>query len=107
MLDFAHPPTLLVKHGIVDHAADGQFRIILDGIIFEVFVPAIAVEQVLPIWIALADGAAKAQNHRRRLDIQWFIVLDNSNRFTYIQRRQIHLHGLQKKTQAELLEKLS
>ena len=43
MLHFPDTPAFLVQHEVVDDAADGQLRIVLDWIILEVFVAAVPV----------------------------------------------------------------
>src|ERR1051326_1244238 len=58
VFDFPNTPSFLVKHGVVDDAADGQLGILVDGIIFEILVAAVAIHQVLPIGVALANPAA-------------------------------------------------
>ena len=57
-------PALLVEHRVVDHAADGQLGVLLDRIVLEVLVAAVAVEQVAPVRVALADAAAERERHR-------------------------------------------
>ena len=47
------PPALLVKHQVVDDAADRQLGILLDRIVLQVFVAAVAVHQELPLRVAL------------------------------------------------------
>ena len=81
MFDAADTPTFLVEHQVVDHAAEGQFRVFFDGIVLQVFVPAIAVHQIFPVRITRADAAAERQAHGRALDIERLVVLEHANRF--------------------------
>ena len=60
VLDLSDAPAFLVKHWIVDDTADGELGILLDGIVLEIFVAAIAIEQVTPLGIAGANAAAAA-----------------------------------------------
>ena len=56
VFDFSHTPAFMVKHWVVKNAADGKFGIFLNRIVFKVFVAAVAVDQVFPVWVAMADG---------------------------------------------------
>ena len=47
VLDRVHAPAFLVEHPVVEDAADGQFRVLLDRIVLEVLVAAVAVEQII------------------------------------------------------------
>ena len=58
VFDFSHSPTFMVEHWVVKNAADGKFGIFLNGVVFEVFIAAIAVDQMFPVWVAPADGLA-------------------------------------------------
>ena len=59
VFDAANAPAFLVKHQIVYDAPNGQLPVFLDGIIFEVFVATVAVNEVFPIWVTSPYAAAK------------------------------------------------
>ena len=61
MLDLPDAPTFLIEHRIIDHAADGEFGILLDRIILEIFVSAVAVNQIAPVRIALRECRGRAR----------------------------------------------
>ena len=73
------PQPFLVQHRVVEHAADGQLGVVLDGIILEVLVAAVAVEQVLPLGIALANAPAQGQGHGGGLHVQRLVILDHAD----------------------------
>src|ERR1700733_5896729 len=58
VFDLSHTPTLLVQHRVVDHAANRQLRILLNRVILEILAPAVAINQVAPIRIPLAQYPA-------------------------------------------------
>src|ERR1700722_15241634 len=107
MLYFAHAPTFLIEHLVVHDAADSEFRIFLDGIILQVFISSVAVEEITPVRIAFADAAAQRQCHSSGLDIERFVVFDDTNRFSGVQRRGINVDGLEKQSETERFEECS
>ena len=54
MLDGTNAPPLLIQHRVGDDAPDGQFVVLFDRIVLEVFVAAVAVQQEAPVGITLA-----------------------------------------------------
>src|SRR5690606_20662508 len=68
VLDRADAPSLVVKHQVVEHTPDGQLGVGLDGIVLQVLVAAVAVDEVLPVGIALPDAFAERKRHRRSLN---------------------------------------
>ena len=68
MLDFADAPAFLVQHLVVDHAADGELGVLFDRIVLEVFVAAVAVDQVAPVRDSARGcrGRARAPSWRTR-----------------------------------------
>ena len=80
VFDRVDAPAFLIQHPIVQHAADRQLRIVLDRIILQVFVPAIAIDQVTPLGVPTPDLADGGQGDGGGLDIQWFVILDDSDR---------------------------
>ena len=101
MLDGAQAPALLVEHAIVDDAANGQFRVLLDRVVLEVFVAAIAIQEELPVRIALADAAAERQGHGGRFDIERLVILDDPNGFKRVERGRVGLDDLEEQPQPE------
>jgi len=85
MLHFADTPTLLVEHWIIDHAADRQLAIFLDRVILQIFVDAIAIDQVSPIRVSLANSTAERHSHYGALDIERFVILDYADRFVRVE----------------------
>src|SRR5579871_5930116 len=83
VFDFANTPAFLIEHRIIDDAADGEFRVFLDGIILEVLVAAIAIKKVSPIRIPGADSATEGHGHGGGLDIEWFVVFNDTNGLLY------------------------
>ncbi len=63
MFDAPDAPAVLIKHEVVQHAANREFRIFLDGIILQVLVAAVAVHEIFPFWMARADTSTKSQAH--------------------------------------------
>src|SRR5207249_3267015 len=59
MLDPPDAPAFLIEHQVVHHASNRQLRVFLDRIVLQVFVAAIAVDEVWPLGITRADPAAK------------------------------------------------
>src|SRR4051812_41582176 len=51
VLDSSDAPAFLVKHLVVNHASDGQLRILLDRIIFQVFIATVTVSEIAPVGI--------------------------------------------------------
>src|SRR4051794_375972 len=76
VLDGLHSPAFLIEHPVVDDAANGQLRVLLDGIVLEVLVAAVAVGEVSPVGIALADASKKGEAHGRALHVERLVVLN-------------------------------
>ena len=76
MFDFSYTPALVVKHLVVQDTFDSQFRIFLDGVIFQVFIASVSVDQIGPAWILGPDAAVKQQSHGRTLHIQRLVILN-------------------------------
>ena len=94
VLDLSDAPALLVQHRIVDDAADGQFRVLLDRIILKILVAAIAVEQVAPLRVLRANAAKKRDGHGCRLNVESLVVFDDSDRLLHIDRNWIDRNRL-------------
>ena len=94
VLYLSDPPALLVKHRIVDDTPDGQLGVLLDRIILKILVPTISIEEVEPLRVLRANAAKKRDGHRCRLNVEEFIVLDDSDRLLYIDRNWIDLNRL-------------
>ena len=77
VLDASHAPAFLIEHQIVDDAADGQLAVFLNRIVFEVLVASVAVRDVPPRRITLADAAAQPEAHRRALDVERLVVFED------------------------------
>ena len=77
MLERRDSPTLVVEQAIRDHAADGELAVLLDRIVLEVLVAAVAVEEVDPVRIALADRREEREVDRGALDVERLVVLDH------------------------------
>ena len=80
VLDRLHPPAFLVEHRVADDAADRQLAVLLDRVVLEVLVAAVAVEEVAPVGVARADAGHQRQVHRRALDVERLVVLDDRDR---------------------------
>ena len=81
VLDRFDAPAFLIQHAIVEHAADRQLGVDLDRIVLEVFIAAIAVDEILPVPIASPNSAAQCQKHSTSLDIERLVVLDDAYGF--------------------------
>ena len=51
----------MVQHKIIQNAPYGEFRILFDGVILQVFVPSLTVDNVFPIWITGPDSLQEGQ----------------------------------------------
>ena len=105
MLDRMNSPTFLVEHQVVQDASDRKLGVILDGIVFEVFVPSIAIDQILPIRVPASDLFAKGQAHRGCLDIERLIVFGDMNRPSPIEFVARYVEDFMEHLQAALFEK--
>src|SRR5262249_43149470 len=63
MFDAPDAPAFLVKHQVAHNATNGELRVFFNGIVLEIFVAAVAVDEMAPIRIALADATAESQPH--------------------------------------------
>ena len=107
MFDPPHAPAFMVEHLVVDHAANGQLRILLDRIIFQILVPAITIQQVTPPDIAAANFFREGQPHRRALNIQRLVILDHADRLRHIEVFQISFDGFEKQSQTKSFQKVA
>ena len=55
-------------------------RILLDRIVLEVLVAAVAVDEMPPLRVPLADAAAQREAHRRAFDVERLVVLEDAQR---------------------------
>ena len=106
MLDRADAPTLLVEHLVVDDAANRQLWIFLDRIILQVFVAAVAVDEMFPVRIFFADATAQRDRHRGGLNIEYFVILDNLNRLGDVDVAEAGLDRLEEHSHVQLAEKI-
>ena len=106
MLERADAPAFLIEHLVVDDAANGQLWIFLDGIILQVFVAAVAVEEVFPVGIFFADASAESDGHRGRLDVEYLVILNNLNCLGDIDFLEAGLDWLEEHSHVQLAEKL-
>src|SRR6478672_9759978 len=106
MFDCAEPPAFLIKHAILDNAANGQLRVFLDRIVFQILITAIAIDQELPVWITLTNAIAKRQGHGRRFNIKGFVVLNDSDSSERIEAGWVRFDWFQEKAQVQRVEKL-
>src|SRR5271170_7471346 len=105
MLDLADTPTFLVEHWIVDDAADGEFGILLYWIVLQVFIAAIAVDQVQPVGIALTDATTEGNGHGSRFDVERLIVFEDANGLAYVEHGWVRLDRFEKEGKAKLVKK--
>ena len=77
MFDAADAPPLLVQHQVVDHAANRELCVLFDRIVFQVLVSTVAIGDVPPLGIAVADAATQSEAHGRALDVEGLIVLQH------------------------------
>src|ERR1017187_7418896 len=105
MFDRPQAPAFLIKHPIVHDTANGQLRVFLDRVVFQVFVTAVAINEELPVRIALANSTAERQSHRGRLDIERLVVLHNADRFERIERRGGRFNWFEEKSETKSVEK--
>ena len=98
-------PAFLVEHQVVDDAADRELGVLLDRIVLEVLVAAVAVDEVAPVRVARADAAAEPQAHRRALDVERLVVLDHAQRLARRRDRRVAVDLLEEHRQADALEK--
>ncbi len=77
VLERLDPPTLVVEHPVGDHAPDRELAVLLDRVVLEVLVAAVAVEQIHPVRVALAERAQEREVHGSALDVERLVVLDH------------------------------
>ena len=106
MLDRADAPAFLIEHLVVNDAADRQLRIFVDRIILQVFVAAVAVDEMFPIRIFFSDATAKRNRHRGGLDIEYLVVLYDLNRLGDVDVAEAGLNRLEEHSQVQLAEKI-
>src|SRR4029453_17653566 len=106
MFERPDAPPLLIEEGVLDDAANGHLGILLDRIVLEVLVAAVAVEQMAPVRVALADPAQQGQRRRGALDVERLVVLDDADRLERIDPVLRNLDRLEKEPQVERVEEL-
>ena len=99
-----HAPPFLVQHGVVEHGANRQLWVLLDGIVLEVLVTSVAVQQVLPVWVALTDAAHECETHGPGLNVEGFVVLHDLDGLPPIEVLAPHLDRLVEDSHIELFE---
>src|ERR1700691_4105913 len=104
MFDLPNAPAFLIKHLVIDYAANRQFGILFNRIILQVLVPSVAVNQVTPLRVMRPNAAAKRDSHGRGFDIQRFIVFNQTDGFVYVQVRCVGLDGFEEKAEADRIE---
>src|SRR5690606_2564092 len=105
MFDSSDTPALLVEHAVVDDAADRQFGILLDGVVLEILVAPVAIDQVPPVGIPLANTATERDCHSGALDVERLVVFDGLQGVDGIERAGIRLDLLEEEREVECLEK--
>src|SRR5438477_5853988 len=70
VFDSTHAPAFLIKHLIVNYAPNREFRIFLDRIVLEIFVAAVAINQIAPLRVALPKAPAESHAHGGGFDVQ-------------------------------------
>src|SRR6185503_3844420 len=106
MLDRLHTPTLLVQHAVVDDASNRELAVRLDGIVLEVLVSAVAVDEQPPLRVALPDGAEQREIRRGALDVERLVVLDHRDGAQRIERRRRHLDHFAEHLELDAREEL-
>ena len=96
MLDRFDTPTLLVQHSVLDDAADRKLAVLLDRIILEVLVSAVAVHEEAPVRITLTDAPEKRQIHGRAFDVERLVILDDRHGVQWIECARGHVDDLAK-----------
>lgn len=99
-------PSLLIQHEVVDDAADRKLGILLDGVVLEVLVAAVAIEHEAPLRISLADAAEEAQAECRAFDVERLVVLEHAQGFLQIERLGARVDRLEEEAEAQSVEEL-
>ena len=94
MLDRVDAPPFLIEHLIVDDAPDRELAVLLDGIILQVLIAAVAIHEQPPVRIALANIGEQREVHRGTFDIERFVVFDYADGAEWIQRARGDIDGL-------------
>ena len=55
---------------------------------------AVAIDEELPLRISLADSREQREVHRRALDVQWLVILDDLHRAQRIERARRNVDDL-------------
>ena len=106
VLDPADAPAFLIEHQVVHDAANGELGVLFDRIILQVLVAAVAVDEVRPVRVALADAAAQPKAHRRTLDVERLVVLEDAHRFADVEIVGPRLDLLEEQRQADRGQKV-
>lgn len=107
MLDATDSPAFVIQHQVVDDAADGQFRVFFDRIVLEVFVASIAVQQKMPVGIAIPDTAAQGEAHGGAFHIEGFVIFDRADGLDEIDVLWLGRDGFEEKAKAEGIEEIA
>ena len=86
MLDRIDAPTLLVEHRVAHHAGDRQLVVLLQRVVLQVLVAAVAVDQQPPVRVARPNATQQRQTDRGALDVERLVVLDHLDRSQRIDR---------------------
>ena len=78
--------------------------VLLDRIILEILVTAVAIEQQAPGRIALTNPAQQREAYRRAFDVEGFVVLDHPDRVLVVNVLERDLDRLEKQAQTVLIE---
>lgn len=95
VFDFADAPAFLVEHLVVDDAVDGELGVFLDGVVFEVFVAAVAVDEVAPAGVAVTDAAAEGEGHGGGFDVERLVVFGDADGFGGVEGGGVGFDGLE------------
>ena len=96
MLHRIDAPAFVVQQRIIQHAANGEFAVLFDRIVLHVLIATVAVRQIFPFRVPVADLATKSQSHRGRLHVQWLVVFNHLDSFAIVNRRGGHVDDFQK-----------
>src|ERR1044071_9792986 len=105
MFHRADSPAFLIQEPIINDAADSQFGVLLDRIIFQVLVAPIPIDQEFPVWLPVPDATTEGQGLGCRFQIQRFVILDNANCFGMIQTGRFSLNWFQEKLETQRCKK--
>src|SRR5256714_2048999 len=107
VLDRVDSPTFLIEHSIVDDAANSKLAIRLDGVVLEILVAAIAVDQQTPLRIALTNAGEEGEIRGRTFDVERLAVLDHGHRSQGIQRARRDVDDLAEHFEAGLTKEVT